>query len=153
PFFGALGCAIAIIFAVIGASYGTAKSSGAIFATGILKPEQVPQNILPTIMAQILSIYGLVTSILISNALIDPLPLYVSFLQLGAGLAVGLTGLAAGFAIGIVGDAGVRANTQQPRLYTGMVLILIFSEVLGLYGVIVGILMLTRSRTGVEACY
>ncbi|KAK3952731.1 putative vacuolar atp synthase [Pseudoneurospora amorphoporcata] len=104
-------------------------------------------------MAQILSIYGLVTSILISNALIDPLPLYVSFLQLGAGLAVGLTGLAAGFAIGIVGDAGVRANTQQPRLYTGMVLILISSEVLGLYGVIVGILMLTRSRTGVEACY
>ncbi|KAJ4419987.1 hypothetical protein N0V85_000781 [Neurospora sp. IMI 360204] len=148
PFFGALGCAIAIIFAVIGASYGTAKSSGAIFSTGILKPERPPNNHGPN-----LSIYGLVTSILISNALVDPLPLYVSFLQLGAGLVVGLTGLAVGFAIGIVGDAGVRANTQQPRLYTGMVLILIFSEVLGLYGVIVGILVLTRSRTGVEACY
>jgi V-type H+-transporting ATPase proteolipid subunit len=40
--------------------------------------------------------------------------------------------------IGIVGDAGVRASAQQPRLYVGMVLILIFSEALGLYGLIVG---------------
>ena len=46
----------------------------------------------------------------------------------------------------------VRASTQQPRLYVGMVLILIFAEVLGLYGVIVSILMLTKSTIGVTAC-
>ena len=46
----------------------------------------------------------------------------------------------------------VRASTQQPRLYVGMVLILIFAEVLGLYGVIVSILMLTRSKMGVTEC-
>jgi V-type H+-transporting ATPase proteolipid subunit len=46
----------------------------------------------------------------------------------------------------------VRASTQQPRLYVGMVLILIFAEVLGLYGVIVSILMLTRSTLGVTEC-
>ena len=44
-----------------------------------------------------------------------------SFVQLGAGLAVGLAGLAAGFAIGIVGDAGVRGTAQQPRWFVGMV--------------------------------
>lgn len=38
-----------------------------------------------------------------------------AFLQLGAGLSVGLSGLAAGFAVGIVGDAGVRGTAQQPR--------------------------------------
>lgn len=43
------------------------------------------------------------------------------FVQLGAGLSVGLAGLAAGFAIGIVGDAGVRGTAQQPRLFVGMV--------------------------------
>ncbi len=37
------------------------------------------------------------------------------------------------FAIGIVGDAGVRGTAQQPRLYVGMILILIFAEVLGEY--------------------
>ncbi len=46
----------------------------------------------------------------------------------------------------------VRASTQQPRLYVGMVLILIFAEVLGLYGVIVSILMLTKSTIGVTEC-
>jgi F0F1-type ATP synthase membrane subunit c/vacuolar-type H+-ATPase subunit K len=39
-------------------------------------------------------------------------------------------------AIGIVGDAGVRANAQQPKLFVGMILILIFAEALALYGLI-----------------
>jgi V-type H+-transporting ATPase proteolipid subunit len=62
---------------------------------------------------------------------------------------VGLCGLAAGFAIGIVGDAGVRGTAQQPRLYIGMILILIFAEVLGLYGFIIGIVMIFRSKDSV----
>jgi V-type H+-transporting ATPase proteolipid subunit len=103
-------------------------------------------------MAQILSIYGLVASVIMSNNIQEKMAAYTGFMQLGAGIAVGLCGLAAGFAIGIVGDAGVRASTQQPRLYVGMVLILIFAEVLGLYGVIVSILMLTRSTNNVTQC-
>lgn len=73
------------------------------------------------------------------------MPLYTGFIQLGAGLSVGLAGLAAGFAIGIVGDAGVRGTAQQPRLYVGMILILIFAEVLGLYGLIVALILNTKS--------
>ncbi|KAK0753305.1 V-ATPase proteolipid subunit C-like domain-containing protein [Schizothecium vesticola] len=151
-FFGAMGCACSIVFTVFGASYGTAKSAGAIFSSGVIRPDRLMQNTLCAIMAQILSIYGLVASVIISGALREKMALYTGFLQLGAGLAVGLCGLAAGFAIGIVGDAGVRASTQQPRLYVGMVLILIFAEVLGLYGVIVAILMLTRSGIGATEC-
>lgn len=67
-----------------------------------------------------------------------------SFLQLGAGLSVGLSGLAAGFAIGIVGDAGVRGTAQQPRLFVGTILILIFAKVLGLYGLIVALILSTK---------
>jgi V-type H+-transporting ATPase 16kDa proteolipid subunit len=62
---------------------------------------------------------------------------YQGFAHLGAGLSVGLSGLAAGMAIGIVGDAGVRATAQQPKLFVGMILILIFAEALGLYGLYV----------------
>jgi len=61
-------------------------------------------------MAQVLAIYGLVASVIISNSLVEKMALYTGFLQLGAGLAVGLCGLAAGFAIGIVGDAGGRSR-------------------------------------------
>jgi V-type H+-transporting ATPase 16kDa proteolipid subunit len=47
--------------------------------------------------------------------------LFQSFIQLGAGLSVGLGGLAAGFCIGIVGDAGVRGTALQPKLFVAMV--------------------------------
>ena len=57
-------------------------------------------------MAQIISIYGLVAAVIISNNLTEKMALHTAFMQLGAGLAVGLCGLAAGFAIGIIGDAG-----------------------------------------------
>lgn len=66
-------------------------------------------------------------------------------MSLGSGLSAGLSGLAAGFCIGVVGDAGVRGTAQQPRLFVGMILILIFSEVLGLYGLIVAIYMSTHA--------
>jgi V-type H+-transporting ATPase 16kDa proteolipid subunit len=79
-------------------------------------------------------------------------PLYTGFIQLGAGLSVGLAGLAAGFAIGIVGDAGVRGTAQQPKLFVGMILILIFAEVLGLYGLIVALLLNTKAG-GVTVCH
>lgn len=57
-------------------------------------------------MAQILSIYGLVASVIISNSLDEKMALHTGFMQFGAGLAVGLCGMSAGFAIGIVGDSG-----------------------------------------------
>lgn len=88
-------------------------------------------DIIPVVMAGIIGIYGLVVSVLISNDLKQSSSLFANFIQLGAGLSVGLAGMAAGFAIGIVGDAGVRGTAQQPRLFVGMILILIFAEVLG----------------------
>jgi V-type H+-transporting ATPase proteolipid subunit len=39
-----MGCACSIVFTVIGASYGTAKSSVAIFSTGVIRPERLMQN-------------------------------------------------------------------------------------------------------------
>lgn len=48
-------------------------------------------------MAGIIGIYGLVVSVLIANDLSQKLPLYTGFIQLGAGLAVGLAGMAAGY--------------------------------------------------------
>lgn len=49
-------------------------------------------------MAGIIGIYGLVVSVLISDGLKQEMALYTGFIQLGAGLSVGLAGLAAGYA-------------------------------------------------------
>jgi F0F1-type ATP synthase membrane subunit c/vacuolar-type H+-ATPase subunit K len=64
--------------------------------------------------------------------------------------SVGFGGLSAGFAIGIVGDAGVRATAQQPSMYVVMILILIFAEALGLYGLIIGLVRLVVAS--LQAC-
>jgi len=119
----------------------------------VLRPDLMMKCVVPVVMAGIIAIYGLVVSVLIAGNLDMRMPLFVGFVQLGAGLSVGLAGLAAGFAVGIVGDAGVRGTAQQPRLFVGMVLILIFAEVLGLYGLIVALIMNTRaSQVSKDIC-
>lgn len=143
PFFGVMGAASAVIFSSLGAAYGTAKSGSGIAAMAVMRPELVNQSIIPVVMAGIIAIYGLVVAAVISNNIKAPpeYKLFNGFLHLGAGLSVGLSGLAAGFAIGVVGDAGVRGIAQQPRLFVGMILILIFAEVLGLYGLIIALIL------------
>ncbi|KAF5852087.1 hypothetical protein GGP41_000830 [Bipolaris sorokiniana] len=146
-----MGCTSAIVFACFGAAYGTAKAGVGVSAMGVLRPDLIVKNIIPVVMAGIIGIYGLVVSVLISNGLSQHSSLFTNFIQLGAGLSVGLSGMAAGFAIGIVGDAGVRGTAQQPRLFVGMILILIFAEVLGLYGLIVALLMNSKAG-GADEC-
>ncbi|CAL1286164.1 unnamed protein product [Larinioides sclopetarius] len=141
-----MGSVSAIAFSAIGAAYGTAKSGVGISAMAVRRPELIMKSIIPVVMSGIIAIYGLVVSVLIVNAIEKPsnYTLYAGFLHFGSGLSVGLSGLAAGFAIGIVGDAGVRGTAQQQKLFVGMILILIFAEVLGLYGLIVALILATK---------
>jgi V-type H+-transporting ATPase proteolipid subunit len=140
PFFGFMGVTSALVFANIGAAYGTAKSGVGISSMGVMNPGLVMRNIIPVVMAGVLGIYGLIVAVIIQGSIVAPqnglsqYSLYTGFAHLAAGLCCGLSGLAAGMAIGIVGDAGVRAVGQQEKLFVGMILILIFAEALGLYG-------------------
>eukprot|EP01114_Cavostelium_apophysatum_P006024 TRINITY_DN17221_c0_g1_i1.p1 TRINITY_DN17221_c0_g1~~TRINITY_DN17221_c0_g1_i1.p1 ORF type:complete len:156 (+),score=27.02 TRINITY_DN17221_c0_g1_i1:77-544(+) len=141
-FFGAMGSTCALVFACFGAAYGTAKSAIGISAMGVMRPEIVMKCTIPVIMAGALAIYGLILSLIVGgNVKEGSYSMYKGFLSLSAGLSTGLSCLAAGMAIGIVGDAGVRAVGQQPKLFTAMVLILIFAEALGIYGLIIGLTM------------
>lgn len=147
-FFGYLGVTCAQVFTVFGAAYGTAKSAVGIFSMGVRKPELVMKSIIPIIMAGnyyfkvfpivlgIIAIYGLVVSMVLIGKVKQEgeYTLKQAFSHMAAGLTCGLCGLASGYAIGIVGDAGVRGNAQQPRLFVGMILILIFSEVILNFG-------------------
>jgi len=153
-FFGFMGVASAMIFANLGAAYGTAKSGVGIMSMGVLRPELVMRSIIPVIMAGVLGIYGLITSVIINEKLNEPgkYSAFQGYGHLGAGLTVGMSSLAAGLAIGIVGDAGVRANAQQSRLYVGMILILIFAEALGLYGLIIGLVVSSSAGNQTGLC-
>merc|ERR1711965_621036 len=134
PFFGFMGCAAALVFACLGAAYGTAKSGVGVANMGVMHSDMVMKSIIPIIMAGVLGIYGLIVAVLLSSGIDHSEPYsYASY--------SGYSALAAGLAIGIVGDAGVRANARQPKLFVGVILILIFAEALGLYGLIVALIL------------
>mmetsp|Transcript_806 Transcript_806/g.2630 ORF Transcript_806/g.2630 Transcript_806/m.2630 type:complete len:133 (-) Transcript_806:1475-1873(-) len=126
----------------MGAAYGTAKSGVGIASMGVMRPELVMKSIVPVVMAGVLGIYGLIIAVIISTSIhASEYTSFQGYAHLASGLACGLAGLSAGMAIGVVGDAGVRANAQQPKLFVGMILILIFAEALALYGLIIGIIL------------
>ncbi|KAJ5238876.1 Vacuolar ATPase proteolipid subunit c [Penicillium chermesinum] len=138
---------VAYSFIGAGAAYGTAKSGIGIAGVGQFRSDLIMKSLIPVVMSGIIAVYGLVISVLIAQACSpeNTPSLYTGFTHLAAGLSVGLTGVAAGYSIGVVGDAGVRAYMQQSRVYVGMILILIFGEVLGLYGLIVGLILNSKS--------
>lgn len=114
-FFGYMGVAAALVFANLGASYGTAKAGVGISSLGVIDASKIFRALIPIIMAGILGIYGIIVAVLL-NSSIETLSKGGSgfsgkdgYKILGAGLCCGLSSLAAGLAIGVAGDAGVRA--------------------------------------------
>jgi V-type H+-transporting ATPase proteolipid subunit len=96
----------------LGAAYGTAKSGVGLSAMGVLRPDLVLKCIVPVVMAGILGIYGVVVSVLLSGGRMYMLgtrifyfelicyvvamkqTLFSGFIQMAAGLSVGLSCLA-----------------------------------------------------------
>ena len=64
-FFGYMGVSSALIFANMGAAYGTARSGVGISSLGVLKPELIMKSIIPVVMAGILGIYGMIVSVIL----------------------------------------------------------------------------------------
>jgi len=155
-FLASLGVTASIVFANLGAAYGTAKAGVGISCMGVTRGDLVMRSLIPVVMAGVLGIYGLITSVIINGKLENPETLspYAAYALFGAGLTVGLSSWAAGYAIGIVGEVGVRCNAQaNGRLYVGLILILIFAEALGLYGLIVGLVVASSASTkGADLC-
>ena len=96
PFLGFAGCAAAMILSCAGAAIGTAKSGIGIAGIGTFKPELIMKSLIPVVMSGILSVYGLVVSVLIAGGL-SPQENYSLFngcMHLACGLAVGFACLA-----------------------------------------------------------
>ena len=135
-----MGAALAMVFANAGAAYGTAKSSIGIANMGVVKPEKIFRALIPIIMAGILGIYGLIVAVLMAKKIQDA-DAAAGFGQLAAGACCGFSALASGLAIGVAGEAVVKAYAQTDGIFVGMILIMIFAEAIGLYGLIVAIIL------------
>ncbi|CAN6562117.1 unnamed protein product [Malus baccata var. baccata] len=128
PFFSFLGATAALMV----------KSGVGVASMEVMRPELVMKSIVLVVMAGMLGIYRLIIAVIISTE-INPKAksyyLFNGYAHLSSGL---------GF------NAGVKTNAQQPKLFVGMILILIVAEALALYGLIVGIILSSQfgqSRT------
>ncbi|KAF9002841.1 V-type ATPase [Hymenopellis radicata] len=152
PFFGFAGVASAMVLSTVGTLFGTAKAGIGIAGLGTFKPELIMKSLIPIVMSGIITVYGLIVSVLISSALTPTFyPLVAGFIHLAAGLACGFTGLTAGYTISVVGDSCMCAYVYESKVFASIVLILIFAEVLGLYELIMALIMNSKVM-GLEVC-
>ena len=138
-----MGVASALVLANFGAAYGTAKSGIGIGSMSVTRPNLVYKSLISVVMAGILGIYGLIVSVILVNKVVinagyGP---YQGFRTLASGLCCGFSALASGYAIGVVGEHSVRTNAINEEFYVGMILILIFAEAIGLFGLIIAIIL------------
>jgi len=141
--FGYLGITFSIAFSCLGSAYGIAKAGVALASMGILNPSAVMRNMIPVVMAGVLGIYGLITSIIAlqNSKNWDTYTSFIAYAQLSAGLSCGFSSFASGYAIGDVGESGLKAVGQQPSLFVATMLIQAFANALGLYGLIVSMIL------------
>eukprot|EP01116_Phalansterium_solitarium_P011880 TRINITY_DN27715_c0_g1_i1.p4 TRINITY_DN27715_c0_g1~~TRINITY_DN27715_c0_g1_i1.p4 ORF type:complete len:126 (+),score=29.96 TRINITY_DN27715_c0_g1_i1:855-1232(+) len=100
------------------------------------------KGLVPGIMASVRGVYGLIIAILVTVSLKEgDYPLIKGFAQLYAGLCVGLTGVASGYCMGVIGNFGLKAVGKKAKLYINVLLIIIFCEAIGLYGLIVALIL------------
>lgn len=114
PAFGYAAVAVCMVCANFGSAWGTWKAGVGVCKMGIDYPGGIIKNIIPIVMAGVLGIYGLIVSVIITQAISSPgaggnhtYSLFNGYAHLAAGLCCGFSCLAAGGTIGFIGDVGV----------------------------------------------
>ena len=152
PFWGFLGIACGVVLACAGSAIGTAKCGIGLCSAAALNKTVIVRGLIAPIMAGIIGIYGLVFSIVILDSITaEGYNVLTAYSHLGGGISVGITGLAAGITIGIAGQYGIVAFAKQPELFVGLTLVLIFGEVLGIYGMVISLVMNKRLDCSFDA--
>jgi len=136
--------AVSVTLPSFGAIIGMSWSMPAISGAGTEKPESISRNLYSVILAEALAIYGVIVGLLLIFKM-DSITTFPSAISaLSAGLTVGLATLAAGFGIGVCGRSVATASARRPEVTTKLLLGVILSEAIGIYGLIAALLLVFR---------
>jgi len=165
PYFWAYcGVGFCLGFSIIGASWGILLTGGSLLGAAVKAPRIRSKNLVSIIFCEAVAIYGVIMSIILVNRVADPLGpegtedfpeggfceygkpvteecrrmLYSGYCLFWSGLTVGLSNLACGICVGITGSGCALADAQA-GLFEKIVIVEIFCEAIGLFGMIIGI--------------
>lgn len=146
-----LGIASCVGFSIIGAATGIFIIGSSVLGAGVRAPRITTKNLISVIFSEVVAIYGLIMAIVFSSKVTASSQvfttenLYTGFSLFWGGLTVGLSNLVCGISVGINGSTAAICDAADSSLFVKLLIVEIFSSVLGLFGLIIGLLMSAKA--------